>query len=69
MAEITKAELIEYERAAWREVMKRIDFMTELSCAKAEKVLTKDASVKLADALNKFRPLFKQRLAVELGKY
>ena len=65
--EISKAEFIERERAAWQDVVKRLDFMAELVTAKTEKTLIKDASVKLFEALNEHKPLFKQRLQIELG--
>ena len=66
--EISKTELFERERSAWREVVKRLDFMTELASAKADKTIMKDAATKLAVALNKHKAPLAQRIQVEFAK-
>lgn len=67
MAEITKAQLADRERMAWGDLIKRMEFFTELLCAKTDKVLVRDASIKLNDALAKYKTVFKQRTLVEFG--
>lgn len=66
-AEITKAQLVDRERASWAELVKRMEFLSELLCAKTDKILVRDASTKLNDALSKYKTVFKQRTLVELG--
>lgn len=65
--EITKTELIEREKAAWKDVVRRLDFMTELVSANTDNVLIKDASAKVMDAIVKHKPLLKQRVQIELA--
>ena len=66
--EIGKTELFERERNAWREVSKRLDFLTELASAKADKAIMRDAAAKLTVALNKYKAPLNQRLLVEFAK-
>jgi hypothetical protein len=58
--------LVDKEKTAWKEVLKRLDFMVELVCAQTDKTLIKDASNKFNDVLGKLKPLFRQRLQAEL---
>jgi len=67
MIEITKAQLIDRERAAWGDLIKRMEFLTELLCAKTDKILVRDASMKLDETLSKHKTLIKQRALVEFG--
>lgn len=68
MAEITKTQLIDRERASWAELVKCMEFFGEMLSAKTDKVLVKDASTKMTSALSKYKGVLKQRLVVEFGK-
>lgn len=63
--EISKDEFLEREKAAWNDVVKRLDFLVEIVCAKTERTIIRDASTKLMAALSKHKPLMAQRMQVE----
>lgn len=65
--EITKEELIERERTTWKDVVKRLDFLTEMAQAKTDRVMVKDAFNKLVTSLHKYRPIFVQRVQLEFA--
>ena len=65
--EMTKEEFIANEKVAWVDVVKRLDFLTELVCAKTEKIIIRDAFAKLMSALKKHKPLFVQRMQIEFA--
>ena len=67
MAEITKAQLAERERNSWIDMIKRMEFLSELLYAKTDKILVRDASIKLGDTLTKYKIVLKQRILVEFG--
>jgi hypothetical protein len=66
MTDMEQKTLIDKEKAAWKEVLKRLDFMTELVCAQTDKTLVRDSSNKFNEVLGKLKPLFRQRLQTEL---
>lgn len=65
---MTKNEVIEKEQATWLDVVKKINFLTELVCAKTDKGMIKTASVAMNDAISKHSQLQKQRLLLEFGE-
>lgn len=65
--EITKAELIERERNAWKDFVRRLEFMTEIMQANSEKVLVKDASSRLIASMEKLKPILRQRAQIEFA--
>ena len=68
MAEkITKSEIVEKEKSAWGDIVKRMDYMVELVCARADKGLIKDSSNAMGECVTKYMPIYRQRLLLELG--
>lgn len=67
MAKIVKS-ITERERDSWADLVRRVEFAAELAGAKADRILLKDAFNKLNDAISKYKPLFRQRVAAELSK-
>ena len=64
----SKADVIEQERKAWNEVVKRLDFFTETVCARTDKTLVNDAFRKLSSTIDDYWPLHKQRMALEFAR-
>jgi hypothetical protein len=56
------------EKTAWEDLLTRATFLSELSSAKTDPTLTKDASNKLLTSIAAYRPLLKERLEVEFKK-
>lgn len=67
MAEITKQQLVERERQAWKELSRNLDFLVELVSAKADQAMIKEATAKVQEAHEKYKPLFRQRNTVEFS--
>jgi len=65
MADEITPDVIAREKALWNDVVKRLDFLTEMAIAKTDKVMVKDAGNKLVSAMTKHRSLFKQRMLLE----
>ena len=61
-------EAVAAEKTAWEDVMARATFLSELSSAKTDPTLTKDAANKLTTSISKYRPLLKERLEFEFSK-
>lgn len=64
----SKETLTDKERTAWKECLRRIDFAAEMCEAKSDKTLVKDSMTKMTDAIEKFKPIFRQRAAMEMTK-
>ncbi len=65
--EITPDVIIAREKTLWNDVMKRLDFLTEMAQAKTDKLMVRDAGNKLISALSKHRSVFKQRIQLEFS--
>ena len=64
----SKNDIVESERRAWADVLKRLEFFTETVCARTDKILVQDAYRKLSGALDNYRSAYKQRMASEFAK-
>lgn len=61
----SRIEIVAAERAAWDEVVKRLDFLINASATHTDKVLIDDAAAKVAEAISNFNPLHGQRARIE----
>jgi hypothetical protein len=64
----SRVDVVEKERKAWADVLKRLDFFSEMACARTDKLLVQDAFRKLSATLDDYYPLYKQRMVAEFPK-
>lgn len=64
----SRVDVVERERKAWADVLKRLEFFAEMACAKTDKLLVQDSFRKLSGTLEDYHPLHKQRMALEFPK-
>lgn len=66
MAKVTRQDIIAAEKAAWEEVVKRLDFLVNVSSTHtSDKALVEDAAGKVSEAIGNFNPLHSQRTLME----